>query len=318
MSKNPYFTITSSNIIALWQLILLTNRHEELSVKSAIEITLNSGLMAGGLPAEQGLKLGQYCKLLEINNAQKLSSTQYCKDELIELCDTDEPNILITRGILFRFVSFQNFDWLLFFNDDAEIFKAFIPDDWIYLLDHAELFNFYDSDVRDWWGKIFSRFQTYKEGQKIEIGKVAEKLTYDHEKKRLENDGLDNGHFFVKWASQINDKYGYDVLSIRGDILKFIFSEKDKIQIEVKCSVASNEKEFRFYVSKNEWNVALKNIQSYFFYCWTSTNMEKESANGPYIIPAEKLSIHIPSDNGNLCEWSECRFIIDLNNFSIN
>ncbi len=70
MSKNETFAISSSSIIALWQLVLLTNKHEEITVKSAVEITLNSGLMGGGLPAEQGLKLGQHCRLLEISDSQ--------------------------------------------------------------------------------------------------------------------------------------------------------------------------------------------------------------------------------------------------------
>jgi len=317
MGKIDSVTITSSNIIALWQLVLLTSKHEEITVKSAIEITLNSGLMGGGLPADQGLKLGQYCRILEINEEQKLYSSQYCKDKLIGLCETEEPNILVFRGILFRFVSFQNFDWLLFFNDDPEIFKTGIPGEWIDLLEQAELFNFTDLIVRDWWEKIFSKFQTYKEGQQIEVGKVAEKLSYEYERQRLESDGLDNGHFFVKWASQINDKYGYDILSIRGNFFKFTFEEKDSIQIEVKCSVTSNEREFRFYISKNEWNIALKNMGSYFFYCWTSASKERENANGPFIIPANKLSSHIPTDNGTVCEWSQCKFVVDLNSLSI-
>jgi hypothetical protein len=317
MSKAAPFQITPTNIIALWQLISITKRYDDIPVRSALEIVLTSTIIAGGSPADQGLRLGLSCKLLEIDDEQKLISSQYCKKELHILCDTEAPNVDIIRGILYRCVSLQNLDWLLFFNDDADLFKALIPNDWIELLENANLFDFENDLVRDWWGQVFSKFQTYKEGQKIEIGKVAEKLTYDFERNRLQKDGHDSGPAFVKWASQITDKYGYDILSIRGTRLKFFFNEKNQIQIEVKSSVSSNEKEFRFYVTKNEWNTASKNIDSYYFYCWTSTSKEKESATGPFIIPADALSSHIPTDNGNFCEWSECRFVVNLDSLKL-
>lgn len=316
MSKNDQFTINNSNIIALWQLILLTHKHQEIEIRSAIEIVFNSGLMGGSLPVNEGLKLGQYCKLLEINDSL-LQSTEYCKNEILVLSTEDEPNVNVIREILFRFSSFQNLDWLLFFNEDPELFKIYIPFEWIVLLNSGALFDFEESDVQDWWSKVFSRYQNYKEGQKLEIGRVAEKLTYEHEKKRLEKDKLDNGHLFVKWASLFSDSYGYDVLSIRGKEFQHSFNLKDPIQIEVKCSVTADEANFRFYVTSNEWSVALENLDSYFFYCWTSANKEKESASGPHIIPATKLKTHIPSNTGTVCQWSECRFILDLNTFSI-
>ncbi len=317
MSKASSIQITQSNIIALWQLISITRRYSDITVKSAIETIRESGLAAGELPADQGLKLGQHCRLLEISE-QRLFATQFCKDNLFNICDAEEPNIDVFRGVLLRYVSFQNLDWLLFFNDDADIFRTAIPDDWIELLDGASLFEFDSVEVRDWWGQVFSKFQTYKEGQKVEIGKVAEKLTFEFERKRLETDGLENGPQFVKWASQITDKYGYDILSIRGNMLKLHLAERSKIQVEVKCSVSSNEQEFRFYVTNNEWNTALKQLDSYYFYCWTSTSKEKETAHGPFIIPASDLSDHIPINNGSLCQWSECRFVIDIDQFRIN
>ena len=311
MSKGENFAISNSNIIALWQLVLLSKNHEHISVKSAIEITINSGLLGGGLPGEQGLKLGQQCKLLEIVES-KLYLSKYCREEMIPVCDTDEPNKNVFRVILYRYISTQNFEWLLFFNNDPEVFKIYIPDTWIQLLEGANLFEFEDGEVTEWWVRVFNRFQTYKEGQKVEIGKVAEKLTFHYEKERLSGEGFDNSHFVVKWASQINDRYGYDILSIRGSKLRYSFLEKDSIQIEVKSSVVASEETFRFYISKNEWNVALKNMGSYFFYCWISTSLEKETAKGPYIIPAEYLTEHIPTDKGAVCEWSECRLIVDL------
>jgi hypothetical protein len=311
--------ITSSNIIALWQLIMIAKRNNSIAVSAAIDISINSGLIGGDVPAGEGLKLGLYCKLLVIDKEQNLNHTDFCRDNLFSLCDTNEPNILIIRAILLKYMSLQNYDWLLFFNDDPEVFKTGVPLEWVDLLNNATLFDFEDAQVRTWWAEVFDRYETYKEGKKLEQGKIAEKHTFDSEKARLKADGFDNDLKFVKWASQISDKYGYDVLSVRGSLLKSTFSEKEKIQIEVKCTAAANMEEFRFYVSKPEWKAALENIDSYYFYCWVDTNLQKQTAQGPYIIPAKDLISHIPKDDhSTICDWSECRFILNLNGMRIN
>jgi hypothetical protein len=111
----------------------------------------------------------------------------------------------------------------------------------------------------------------------------------------------------------MSDKFGYDILSIRGKLLKLSFFEKDQVQIEVKSSVSESTEAFRFYVTKPEWVKAQENIDSYFFYCWTATKLESQTAAGPFIIPAKNLEKFIPKDIGSpICEWSECRFIVDL------
>lgn len=313
------FQITTSNIIALWQLIMIVKRNESIAVESAINISINSGLIGGDVPAAEGLRLGLYCKILAIEKNQSLNHTDFCKDVLLSLCDTDEPNTQITRAILLKYMSLQNYDWLLFYSDDPETFKAGIPSEWIDLLENSNLFDFEDSLVRSWWSEVFDRYETYKEGKKLEQGKIAEKHTFDSERERLKVDGFDNDLKFVKWASQISDKYGYDILSIRGSLLKTTFSEKEKIQIEVKCTASASMEEFRFYVSKSEWLAALANIDSYFFYCWIDTNLQKQTAQGPYIIPAKNITQHVPIDNhSTICDWSECRFIVNLNEMRIN
>ncbi len=312
------FFITQSNIIALWRLIMIVKRNSLISVETAIYTLRDSGAIGGGLPADQGLKLGLYCKLLAIDDPHQLVHTDSCKDNLLPLCNTDEPNILITRAILLKYMSFENWDWLLFFDEDPVLFKASIPTEWSDLLEQSNLFDLDDPEVRSWWAEVFKRFETYKEGKKADQGKLAEKLTFDSEKVRLMDDGFDHGHKFVKWASLWNDKYGYDILSIRGVLLKSLFVEKDKIQIEVKSAASDSMEQFRFFVSKPEWKTALNNLDSYYFYCWVDTNIHSQTANGPYIIPAKDLSSHVPTDHSPMCDWSECRFIVDLNSMKIN
>jgi hypothetical protein len=309
-------TITVSNVIALWQLVAIIRDNGILTVKDATGIALASGIVGGGLPVNEGLRLGQLCKFLEIDN-QNLVHTQSCIDSLLPHCVDLEPNIVVIRKILAKYISLENQQWLLHYDEDPAVFRAAVPEPWIEILDHADLFNFGDADVSGWWRNVFSRYQTYQEGKKVEQGKLAEKLTYDWEQERLEVDGFDNKNHFVKWASLLSDRFGFDIVSIRSKLLQQGASLKDKIQIEVKSAAASTEEEFRFFVSKPEWLMALENLNAYFFYCWVSTNLQTQTAKGPFIIPASSIQSHVPNDTSQLCEWSECRFVIKLDEFEI-
>ena len=92
----------------------------------------------------------------------------------------------------------------------------------------------------------------------------------------------------------------------------FMF-EKEKISIEVKSSDTTNIERFRFFVSKPEWNKAMEDIESYFFFCWVGINISDDSAlYGPFVIPAIQLIEIVPKDVSNTCEWSECRFVLDI------
>lgn len=316
MKRVRDFDISQGKIIALWQLVRLTENFTSVTFKSAISIISNSGLMGGTIPVNAGLKLGINLGFLEIKISE-IHSTERCKQKLFARCTTEEPNDEIIRSILYEVIINNNCEWLLFFNEDPEIFKTAIPNEWIEILDFGNLFDFADSVILDWWSEVFSKFKRYKEGQKLENGKVAEKLTYNYEIDRLGLRDTDKEHLYVRWASQISDYFGYDVLSIRGRQLKFSYAENDTIQIEVKCTVSFNEEQFRFYVTKNEWNNAVNNIDSYYFYCWVSLDKDNETAKGPFVIPAKDLLSYFPNDNGTICEWWECRFILNVHNFKI-
>ncbi|TFG92561.1 MAG: DUF3883 domain-containing protein, partial [Candidatus Atribacteria bacterium] len=121
-------------------------------------------------------------------------------------------------------------------------------------MDNAKLFDFSDQDVIEWWDKVLVKYETYKDKLKKEIGDVGEKLTYDYELSRIETDGYNPSKLFVKWAARLSDRFGYDILSIRGKFFSKLNNEKEQIQIEVKSSDSFNIQRFKFHISKPEWN----------------------------------------------------------------
>jgi len=316
--KIKYSPISIGHIIASWHIIFLLSRHKRVSPEKAYNILTTSGKLGGSLPAQKGIEICLRYKFIYIENGN-LFLTKTSEEILIPLCDKDDPNRYVLRAILKEIVSCHNFEWLIFYDSDSYIFKEYLYNndpEWVMILDNAKLFDFDDKEALVWWEEVLFKYENFKDEVKKAIGDIGEILTYEHEINRIHNDGHHPAKSYVKWAARISNSFGYDILSIKGKRFSYNKQEKDKIQIEVKASEISNLKTFRFYVSKPEWQTALKNIDNYYFYCWPGINLEKETAlGGPYIISAKELVVHMPYDISIIAEWSECRCVLDISNY---
>ncbi|WP_257667287.1 DUF3883 domain-containing protein [Parapedobacter tibetensis] len=318
--KIKYYSISYGHLVACWHIVYLTNEHRGMTPKDAINIVEKSGKLGGTVPAKAGLKICLDYGFLTVHSSQ-LYITDITTTSLLPECNQEDINISALRKVLLHILSYHNFEWLIFYDSDPEIFReSLIANDpeWVNLLDNAFLFDFEKEEVNIWWDNILSKYEDYKEELKKAIGDVGEKITYRYELDRITNDGFTPARSFVKWASRISDRFGFDVLSIRGKYFLSTYSERDKIQIEVKSSDTTNLGRFRFYISKPEWNKALEDVESYFFFCWAGINLETESAEyGPFIIPATELVEHMPTDNSDMLQWSECRCVMDVSKYQM-
>ena len=313
-----YYRISQGHIIASWNILFLLKSYNSLYPKDIVNFLTSSGKLGGQLPVKTAIKICLDYNLIRIE-VGRLYLTDFSKNHIIHLCNCDDPNIAVLHAILQHIISFHNFQWLIFFDPDPEVFKSYLFEqdpEWLYLLENASLFNFENKTVNDWWDSVLSKYEKCKQEIKKAIGDIGEKLTYDYELIRIKEDGHTPSKSFVKWASQLSDQFGYDILSIRGKKFSFVAKERDKIQIEVKSSDINSSDAFRFYISKPEWRTALRNIESYFFYCWIGINLTKESASdGPFIIPAKDLVDQMPLDISPSAEWSECRCVLDISKY---
>jgi len=321
MSKNlKYKPISFGYIIASWHIVNFLSRHEKIKPDKIHSFLINSGKLGRSFPAKEGINLSIYYNFTCIDKGY-LSLTQVSRESFIPLCDTDEPNINVLRAILKEIISCHNFEWLIFYDPDPEIFKEYLSNsdpEWTIMLDNAKLFNFEDDSVLAWWDDILLKYENYREEVKKAIGDIGEKLTYDHEISRVNSDGHRPAKSFVKWTARISNTFGFDILSIKGKRFSEMDNERDKIQIEVKASEISNLESFRFYVPKPEWQTALKNIDNYFFYCWPGINIQRETAiAAPFVIPAKELLTHMPKNISPIAEWSECRCVLNISNYKV-
>lgn len=321
MSDNSTYELYSpGRIYALTRAIRLIFKYGDgvLSPRELVMAILDEGAFGGMVPIKDALRLGLNHKLIDIQD-DRLSLTEACHAGLKSTESGTLHSAGLMRMIVDSIVRRNRFHWLVFFGEDIEVFKTAIPGIWIDLLGAAQLLDFDDPLVAEWWKDILLHFHEYDDKRKKKIGDVGEKLTVEYEKRRLVGDGFANAHLYVKWVSRFSDSYGYDVASIRGRTLARGFEPKEHIRIEVKASESQNIEAFRFMVSRNEWDTAQDMVSTYFFYCWADVSLHGSSdGNGPFVVPSGSLADLLPTDSNAMAQWSECRVTIDLAEFALS
>lgn len=151
-------------------------------------------------------------------------------------------------------------------------------------------------DVVEWWDNIGHNVKLETDLEKMAQARVAEKLSWDFEKQRLSDLGIEQDPV---WVGLDDNTAGFDILSYEpGE------PEITNKLIEVKSTVASP---LRFYVTRNEWSKAVKSKDHYFFHIW---DMQKNPACLHVRTPAE-VEPHIPTDNGK-GKWSNAEIPVGL------
>jgi hypothetical protein len=141
-------------------------------------------------------------------------------------------------------------------------------------------------DTVAWWDRFQSTGREVSQTATMERARNAERLSLEFESKRLAKLGINK---LPVWMSIEDNTVGYDVLS-------FDLGAVEPIArlIEVKSFLGQP----RFYISRNEWNTAIKFSASYVFHIWDmQTAMVYERT-------VQQILSQIPSD-GEGGRWSE-------------
>lgn len=111
--------------------------------------------------------------------------------------------------------------------------------------------------VIGWWDRIVGHVRLAADQERLERARIAEKLTIEHEVRRLRELGI---HREVKWIAIEDNTAAYDVLSFdQGSV------EPTNRLIEVKSTVASP---LRFQLTRHEWDNACRFGNAYHFHIW--------------------------------------------------
>jgi hypothetical protein len=116
--------------------------------------------------------------------------------------------------------------------------------------------------------------------RRLATGRTGERLSLEHEKKRLEPLGLAES---VQWLALENNALGYDILSC--DLIDGVVLERF---IEAKACQFSPP---QFYISRNEWEVAKEKRDAYLVHVWSLSDRRLQ------LIQFAELETHVPLDS---------------------
>ena len=145
------------------------------------------------------------------------------------------------------------------------------------------------AEVVRWWDDIAGKARLETDRAKMIQARAAEAMTIENEKSRLDDIGISKN---PEWIGLDDNFAGYDVLS---------FDLIDNFEVNRLIEVKSTKGQpLRFFITRNEWEVAKKFGDAYFFHIWDM------AANPPilYEKTIEDISPHIPSDNA-ADKWSD-------------
>jgi hypothetical protein len=153
-----------------------------------------------------------------------------------------------------------------------------MPDDARQCFEDCGLTDRLDDDTVAWWDRTGDSLRSVRSRAMNIVGRKAEKLSLQYEKKRTGKDPI--------WQGFETAVSGFDVLS-------FVDASSSKtLKIEVKGS-GMRKNEASFFVTRNEWNTATKSIE-FLFHLWLVHDPPKL-----FVVPAADVKPHIPVDIGS-------------------
>lgn len=147
--------------------------------------------------------------------------------------------------------------------------------------------------IIEWWDELSQLIRAEKDAKKVQTGREGEKLSYDYEKKRLLQLDIQES---PKWVALDDNTVGYDIKSYNPSP----YGLNNKL-IEVKSCSTDN---ITIYLTRNEWNQAIKFQDNYFFHIWhLPTNTLK------YELSAKEMEPYILQNKEN-AEWQILKITI--------
>ncbi len=298
-------------------LLIGTSGGNNLHIRDIYQTMRSRGSFGGTIPLKESIRLGRAHEFVSITKG-RIEISEFSRIQLLPLCDDEVPNIFVLRLMLSPIILAGDYTWLAYLETDIQAFIYMIPQNWVQILQTANLLDLEDEDVIDWWIHLLRGYQEISEGHLTKIGDFGESLTIDYETQRLQTDGFEINPFNLNWVSQISDAPGYDVKTVRGNLYKEGSLSTGNIQIEVKSTIRDNPTNFTFHLSRNQFNVASESPNSYFIHCWFGINIDsKTHTQGPFSIPFTHLIDRFPVDRESSISWSKCKIELDVSPYRI-
>lgn len=168
--------------------------------------------------------------------------------------------------------------WAQRMRNGREEVRRYFPAEVLQCFDEAGLMEDWDELLINWWDDLAQAARAKKNDELLQIGRKSERMSWEYELERTKAK--------PRWQALESNFSGFDILS------RIDESNTGPLRIEVKGS-AQPRKEAMFYVTRNEWDVAITN-GSYRFHIWLLSH------NPPLLIDKDHTEIlpNIPLNKG--------------------
>lgn len=184
------------------------------------------------------------------------------------------------RRVLSILIREYKFDWSYLFPLGREAIKNSLSRNEYQVFRNGELFQDVPSfEVVLWWDEIANEFRTsnldntYREFERKSLELERQYLTRE------------KCPFEPTWVALNDNSLGFDIRSFRS-----VDGEWQPLAVEVKSSVSSH---LKFYISKNEVNLAIRMGRNYSLHYWSS------EALLPRILNSNQIQENLPIEQGN-------------------
>lgn len=283
-----------------------------ISEINLMKIACETSLRGGALPIKDGLLLAVVGNFI-IKKDGSYSLNENGK-RIVSLSKNEEPNAKILRELLLPLILKIAPSWMAFSNLPSQERGLAIPPIAYEVLKKAGLLDTpFSYEVKKWWSTLQQEDIEIDKKYRKMIGDIGEELTMNYEEDRLKNGCTQELSNIIDHVSKKNENIGFDISSFFGFLQPNIHHSHENLMIEVKSTTSSGDN-FRFYLTRNEWEMANKNIDKYLFYMWMGINIEKRKSinNKPMILSSKTISRYIPTDIHKDGKWTECRITLNL------
>ena len=166
-------------------------------------------------------------------------------------------------------------------------------------IDHAQCFReaglfdeVPDDETVQWWDRVAALMRGVSDEEKMTRARLAERLSFEHEKRRVKNLGIRDE---PKWVSLEDNSLGYDILSYDRDKMRRTVTRL----VEVKSTLSDS-----IVLTRNEWQNASSAAQQAVIHVWYLPKRILREYRPCEIAP------NIPMDQGSGA-WQDVRIALD-------
>lgn len=273
--------VTPGRLTALWLVLRsLAKLGGRVDVEELVGFAAKSSLRSGGLPVRDGLRLALRGRFVHDGSlGVALSETG---NEVLSLCDEEEPNSSVRRHFLSVLVLMDPPPWVAYWQGDPDSLDLLLSESDRSLLESAGLYppmpDEQDLARAGWWDAlaVVPLSESVLALRKA-IGDAGEELSIAYERSRLRAEGHPDLAERVWWAGRESPAYGFDVGSFVGGA----DAPDTPLAIEVKSVAYPVGSIFPLHLTVHEWRTARRLGARHRFHLWDSVKLPIQSQSPP-------------------------------------